>query len=149
MRHLYVLYDPRCGLCRGARAWLERQAWLVDLHFLAAGSRQAALAFPALPHGEEPEELVVVDEAGGVYRGGSAWIMCLYALEEYREWSTVLAGPALLPFARRAFDLISKRRAWLSIFLGMADAAEVAATLRRVPEPACTVGERWTMRRAR
>ena len=50
-------------------------------------------------------ELVVVDDSGGVYRNGSAWIMCLYALREYREWSLRLATPALFPLARQAFAL--------------------------------------------
>ena len=48
--------------------------------------------------------------------------MCLWALREYREWSQRLASPALLPWARRACELVSANRLSLSAwFKGMTD----------------------------
>ena len=64
MQRLYVLYDGRCGLCRMARQWLDRQEKLVDLEFLASGSFAATRLFPTLADTDRPEELVVVSEDG-------------------------------------------------------------------------------------
>ena len=110
MDRLYVLYDARCGLCSWAKRWMMRQHALLDLRFIPAGSRLSERLFPGLDQpGEQPEELVVVSDDGAVYRNGSAWIMCLFALEAYREWSNRLAHPLLRPLARQAFSLLSKQ----------------------------------------
>lgn len=137
MRRLFVLYDERCGLCSWARRWLLRQPAYLELSFVAAGSPLAARLFPGLASPGTPEELVVVDDVGGVYRNGSAWVMCLYALQEYREWSLRLASPALFPLARQAFALVSRQRGRVSRWLNLASEAEIADTLRNVPEPPC------------
>jgi predicted DCC family thiol-disulfide oxidoreductase YuxK len=119
MRRLTVLYDAACGFCVRCRHWLASQPQLVELEFLPAASRAASLRFPSLASGGRPEELVVVDDAGGVYRGADAWVMCLYALRDYREWSLRLAAPAWRPWARAVFEWVSRRRALLSRFLGL------------------------------
>jgi predicted DCC family thiol-disulfide oxidoreductase YuxK len=139
MQRLYVLYDGRCGLCRVARQWLERQETLVELEFLAAGSFEAARLFPTLADTDRPEELIVVSEEGGVYRGGHAWIMCLYALEDYREWAEWLSSPALLPLARQGFAMLSEHRGRISRWLGLASEHEVVEALGRVVAPACDI----------
>lgn len=139
MRCLFVLYDDRCGLCNWARRWLMRQPAFLELIFVPAGSSRAARLFPALERAGWTDELVVVDDDGGVYRNGDAWIMCLYALREYREWSHRLASPALRPLARRAFALVSGRRSRISRRLRLASEAEIAETLLRVEAPACAV----------
>jgi predicted DCC family thiol-disulfide oxidoreductase YuxK len=124
---LTVLYDARCGFCLACRRWLEGQPQLVALEFLAAGSREARERFPTLA--AETEELIVVSDEGGVYRGSHAWIVCLWALDEYREWSFRLARPALLPLARDLFEWVSKRRRGLSWLLGIRSDHELAAVL--------------------
>jgi predicted DCC family thiol-disulfide oxidoreductase YuxK len=124
MRRLTVLYDARCGLCSRARRWLERQPQLVPLELMAADSADARRRFPTLATAE-PEELVVVSDEGDVYRGSSAWIMCLWALDEYREWSFRMARPSLLPLARSIVEWISTRRHRLSRALGMMSDHEV------------------------
>jgi predicted DCC family thiol-disulfide oxidoreductase YuxK len=139
MQRLYVLYDGRCGLCRVAHQWLERQETLVELEFLAAGSFEAARLFPTLADNDRPEELIVVSEEGGVYRGGHAWIMCLYALEDYREWAERLSSPALLPLARQGFAMLSKQRGRISRWLGLASEHEIVEALRRVVAPTCEI----------
>ena len=128
MRSLTVLYDARCGLCSTARYWLEGQRQIVPLELLAAGSAEARRRYPTLAEAE-PEELIVVSDEGGVYRGAHAWIMCLWALDEYREWSFRLARPALLPRARDVFEWVSKRRRGLSWLLGIRSDQELAAVL--------------------
>lgn len=127
MRRLTVLYDAGCGFCSACRRWLEGQRQLVALEFLAAGSPEARRRFPALA--SETEELIVVSDEGDVYRGAHAWIMCLWALDEYREWSFRLARPALLPRARDVFEWVSKRRRGLSWLLGIRSDHELAAVL--------------------
>jgi predicted DCC family thiol-disulfide oxidoreductase YuxK len=111
----------------------------VELVFVPAGSDRASRLFPDLAPADGPEELVVISDAGGVYREGDAWIMCLYALVDYREWALRLAHPMLRPLARQAFALLTRQRARLSRWLGLASDAEIAITLRAVEAPACAL----------
>ena len=139
MDRLYVLYDSRCGFCSWAKRWLLRQPMLIELKFVPAGSPMAARLFPGLGRwGDPPEELVVVSDQGGVYRESSAWIMCLFALEGYREWANRLAHPLLRPLARQAFSALSRNRRRVSRWLSMASEAEIAQTLGEFSEPACS-----------
>ncbi len=55
--------------------------------------------------------------------------MCLWALEEYREWSFRFAAPLLLPRVRDLVEWLSTRRHRLSRALRMRSDAEVAAAL--------------------
>jgi len=80
-----------------------------------------------------------VSDEGGVYREGDAWLMCLYALEEYREWSLRLSEPALRPLARQAFSLLSRSRGAVSRWLGLMADVELRDTLERVEAPACSL----------
>jgi predicted DCC family thiol-disulfide oxidoreductase YuxK len=139
MQRLYVLYDARCGLCRLARLWASSQPAFIELIFIAAGSDEAKMRFPGLSTSDLPEELIVVSEEGEIYKDSSAWIMCLYALEDYREWSLRLASPLLRPLARQAFVLVSKNRKHISHWLQLSD-REAAAVLNRIDAPSCA----WT-----
>ena len=130
MRALTVLYDARCGLCSNARRWLLSQRTLVPLELLAAGSEEARRRFPTLAEAA-PSELVVVSDEGDVYRGPSAWIVCLWALEDFRDWSFRLSGPTLLPLARQAFEWISTRRHALSRALKLMSDDEIAREATR------------------
>jgi predicted DCC family thiol-disulfide oxidoreductase YuxK len=125
VRSLTVLYDARCGLCSNARRWLEGQSQIVPLELLAADSAEARRRYPSLAE-MEPEELVVVSDEGDVYRGSHAWIVCLWALKDYREWSFRFAQPALLPLARGIVEWVSTRRHRLSRALGMMSDQEIA-----------------------
>jgi predicted DCC family thiol-disulfide oxidoreductase YuxK len=138
MDRLYILYDSQCGLCSWAKRWLMNQSALIELRFVPAGSELSRQLFPELFRSvEPPEELVVVSDEGGVYREGSAWIMCLFALEEYRDWANRLAHPLLLPLARQAFALLSKQRSRISRWLSLASELEIAQTLSQINVPAC------------
>jgi predicted DCC family thiol-disulfide oxidoreductase YuxK len=125
MRRLTVIYDAGCGFCVRCRDWLEKQPAFLELECIWSRSHEAATRFPGLV-GPGTAELVVIDDEGGVYRGARAWIMCLYALRDYREWSLSLASPALFPFARRAFELVSASRGFLSRLLGLSPEREFA-----------------------
>ena len=142
MKKLWVLYDADCGLCRRARRWMLEQPAFLELEFLAAEGPEARKRFPTLASAGRPEELVAVDDEGGVYRGGQAWLICLYALEDYREWSQFLAKPALLPMARAAFYFLSHNRSMISGWLGRDGEERLKETLARENPVACAGGKR-------
>jgi len=143
METLYVLYDAHCGLCSLARRWLIQQAPLIRLSFIPAGSVLAGRHFPGLCRpGEPTEELVVVSDEGAVYRNESAWIMCLFALEEYRDWANRLAHPLLRPFARQGFALLSRQRSRISRWLSLASEVEIAEMLRLTSQDGA-LGTSW------
>src|SRR5262249_25469517 len=88
---------------------------------------------------ENADELFVVSDDGAVFDGGSAWIVCLWALVDYRDWSYRLATPALLPLARPAFELFSKRRKSISRRLRLLPQSDLVAELQAAPDPTCEI----------
>src|SRR4051812_25798812 len=120
MRTLTLLYDGRCGFCVRCKAWLEKQPQIVPLEFVPAGTAEARRRFPGASDSTEPEELVVVSDEGEVWRGDGAFLMCLWALAEWREWSLRLAQPELRPLARRALEWVGRWRFGLSRWLDAA-----------------------------
>ena len=114
MKTLFVLHDGECAFCQQCREWLSRQPAFVELRFIAMQSPEVTRRFPGLEKIGLGEDLLVVSDEGAVYRGTSAWVMCLYALVDYREWAERLSHPSLLPLARQAFLFLSKQRGRLS-----------------------------------
>jgi len=114
MKRLYIFYDGECGLCRRCREWLASQPSYFDLIFHPFQSEEARRLCPDLHRFQPDEQLIVLSDEGCVYAGEAAWLMCLYALKEYRSWSEKLATPALRPLARRICLLVSHRRLRLS-----------------------------------
>jgi len=110
MKILTVLYDPTCGLCRRAHEWLADQRKHVTLAFVPCKSDEARALFPKLNHELTSTDLTVISDQGAVYCGPKAWLMVLWALSQYREWSYRLASPELLPTTRRVVSLISQNR---------------------------------------
>ncbi len=135
MRYLTVAYDEQCGLCARLSQWLQGQPKWIPLRMMPTG--MAARLYPTLATRLQHVELVVVSDEGGVYWGDHAWLMCLYALRRYRPWANRLSGPALLPFARQAFALLSCNRRRISNWLGLLSDAELAAELGAVNAPRC------------
>lgn len=126
MRSLYVLYDEDCELCKRLKDWLLGQRCWIALGLIPSGSARAKAKFPGLDQVAGSTDLVVVSDAGEVYLNNHAWIMCLYALEDYRDWALRLASPVLLPFARRAFETLSRNRATISRWIGASEQQLVA-----------------------
>ena len=110
MRELTVLYDPQCGLCRRAQAWLISKPKYVELVFVPASSDEARSRYPQLNHSLTLADLTVISDQGAVYNGPKAWLMCLWALREYREWALRLSSPELLSTAKRVISMISQNR---------------------------------------
>src|SRR5262249_20260520 len=107
MKKLYILYDSQCELCRRCRVWLGRQPAFVSFVFMPVQSPEAECRFPSLKELHPEKEIVVISDEGAVWQGGAAWVMCLWALREYREWSQRLAHPAMLSLARRICEVVS------------------------------------------
>jgi predicted DCC family thiol-disulfide oxidoreductase YuxK len=128
-----ILYDATCGLCTFAKDWIQKQSPLVGLEFLAAGSGEARRAFPQL----SPRELAVVADTGEVWLGNRAWIVCLWALRDYRELAFRLTNPALLLMSREAFIALSRNRLAVSSLLRLRNGREIEQQLRKVTVPRC------------
>jgi predicted DCC family thiol-disulfide oxidoreductase YuxK len=117
---LTLLYDPDCGLCRRTHEWLLDQPKLVELLFVPIKSDQARKRYPQLNHEITGKDLTVISDGGDVYFGPKAWLMVLWALRRYREWSYRLASPQLLPTTRRVVSMISQNRYQISHATGLA-----------------------------
>jgi predicted DCC family thiol-disulfide oxidoreductase YuxK len=119
MKALTVLYDPECGLCRRAHEWLARQEKLIDLVFVPVKSEEARRRFPKLNHNLTTEDLTVITDRGAVYFDAKGWLMVLWALSQYRDWSYRLATPELLPTTKRVVSMISQNRYQISRVAGL------------------------------
>lgn len=111
VRGLTVLYDARCSLCVFLRDWLVKQPRLVPLTLVPAASDEARKLFPGLDHRATLDEITVVGDAGQVYRGAAAWVVCLWALREYRALAHRLSTPAGALLARGAMLAAARWRA--------------------------------------
>ncbi len=118
MKKLTILYDGVCGFCGFCRDWLSRQPTYLELEFIPKQALEIKKRFTGLMAGGR-DELVVVDDEGGVYRGDAAFLMCLYALKEYRDYAITLSDPMLKPLAQRFFKMLSVHRKGLSWILGL------------------------------
>lgn len=114
MKCLYVLFDDQCELCVRCRNWLMQQRAFVPLVFIAFQSGEAQRRFLGIDALKPEEQLLLISDEGAVYRGANAWIMCLWALENYRQHAQRLAHPALLPLAKLVCELLSRNRFFLS-----------------------------------
>jgi predicted DCC family thiol-disulfide oxidoreductase YuxK len=114
MTRLTLLYDPDCGLCRRVQGWLAEQPKLIELRMIPIKTEAARRRFPRLNHELTSEDLTVINEGGAVYFGPKAWLMVLWALCNYREWSYRLAAPEFLPTTRRIVSLVSQHRYQIS-----------------------------------
>src|SRR5215472_18000886 len=139
MEKLYVLYDPKCELCERLKDWLLIQRSWLGLCVVPAGSEKARKLFPELEKIASANDLVVISDDGQVFLNDRAWIMTLYALEEYREWANRLAHPLLLPLARQAFATISRNRYAISRWLKSGGPEEIAGELRKVVLEPCAL----------
>lgn len=127
---LTVVYDEHCELCRRCRHWLEWQPRFLPMEFLAAGSPAARERYGGMPW--LGLELVVVDDSDRVWIGPAAFLVCLWATRQWREWSYRLSGPLLAPMAERFFHLVSAKRGRLGALLGPAGCQDGRCRHRRV-----------------
>lgn len=144
MNTLTIFYDARCGLCSRFRRWMLEQAAYVRLEFLPYDSAQALHRCPDLPNLRADQEIVVMSDDGSLWQGAGAWVTCLWALREYREWSLRLASPAMQQIARRVVHWISSNRIGLSHLLRLRsdDALRAQITETACDNGACSIESR-------
>lgn len=115
MRTLTILYDGACELCLRCREWMESQSSWVELEFIDSASDEARSRFGAIPW--RGAQLVVIADDGRVWAGSAAFVVCLWALGGWREWSYRFAAPELAPIAERFFRALSAKRRKLGALL--------------------------------
>ena len=116
MKRLTVLYDSKCELCVRCHDFLAVSRTLVPLELLSCHSRAVRERYGSVPW--LGEELVVVSDEGDVWVGAAAFLVSMWALADYREWSYRLSGPTLAPLAERFFVALSSRRRRIASLLG-------------------------------
>ncbi len=129
---LTIFYDAHCGLCSRFRRWMLEQASYVRLEFLPYDSEQARHRCPDLPNLRADQEIVVMSDDGSLWQGAAAWVTCLWALREYREWSLRLASPGMQQMARRVVHWISSNRISLSRLLRLSSDDKLRAEINEV-----------------
>ena len=132
---IWVLYDETCGFCCACADWLRTQDKVLPLTCLPRGGEVSKRVFTGLPWGHD--ELVVIDSAGGVYRGGDAFVMALWALQAFRPWAERAAKEPLRSRARSLFHWLSSRRQQVSNTLGLQAEAQLVETLDRSAPQGC------------
>ena len=140
MKTLTVFYDPRCGLCARFKAWLVAEPTRVRVEFLAYDSEEAAQRFPGLLNLGADRNVVVLADDGRWWQGTAAWLTCLWATHQYRDWSYRLATPVLQPFVRKAVHLLSENRLTLSRLMNLKGDEALAAAIGSMPEKGCQTG---------
>ncbi|MEZ4221611.1 MAG: DCC1-like thiol-disulfide oxidoreductase family protein [Polyangiaceae bacterium] len=109
---LTVIYDASCAFCVNAATWLSAQEAFIPIELVSAQSEEAQLRFGILPW--LGDQLVVVSDDGRVWAGSAAFIMCLWALVDYREWALRLSAPELAGLSAAFFRWFSARRKSMS-----------------------------------
>ena len=132
MKVIKVYIDERCQLCRNLAGWLTNQPAYLKIEIYQ--SKDGKTQHPEISE-HFGEELVVINDQGEVFLGAEAWIICLFALKNYREWSVKLSSPILKPLARKAYYLIANNRLTLSSFLSSEDV--LSKEIQNHSEPLC------------
>jgi predicted DCC family thiol-disulfide oxidoreductase YuxK len=141
---LTIFYDAHCGLCSRFRRWMLDQPAYVRLDFMPYDSEQARKRCPELSKLRADQEIVVMGDDGSLWQGAAAWVTCLWALREYREWSLRLATPGMLGLARKVVHWISSNRISLSHLLRLRgdDALRSRVAEVHCPDGSCALPER-------
>lgn len=131
MKTLTLFHDPECPLCARFLRWLVTQESDLSFRAIPYHSEQARKCFPLIDSLQADENIVVLADDGRWWQGPAAWVTCLWALKEYREWSFRLATPALSPLVSRACHLLSENRLQVSRLLRL-EGPQLAGALGEV-----------------
>ena len=123
MKALWVLYDDSCGFCCRCAEWLREQPTFLPMSVVPA--------FP--PYGGK-NEVVVIDDEGGVYRDTDAWLMALWALRDFRGWAVRLKAGNSKELARKVVELAGTWRHGLTQLFKLTSEAELRRQLALLPE---------------
>lgn len=140
MKSLTILYDAGCGFCCRCRAWLESRDQIIPLRFIPLDSREAARRFGDLQRLRPGEQMLAISDAGEVWQGDAAWVMCLHALRDYRPLAEKFAHPLFRPFVKQAYRLVSSNRHQLSDLLGLSPQVLARENQGQTPQVGCRTG---------
>jgi predicted DCC family thiol-disulfide oxidoreductase YuxK len=135
-----VFYDAQCAFCLRCRSWLGGEPTFIPLEFAPLQNPEQVARFDGLQPHLRNGELILLSDEGGIYKGPNAFIMCLYALQRYRQWALRLATPRMMPFAAKFFDVVSSRRKQISRWLDEVNDHQLQETLQSQPHPECCSG---------
>ena len=139
MNKLTVFYDHSCGLCRSCRRWLSKQPTYFPLEFVPYDSLTARSICPEIGKLDPDQQIVAMADNGDIYRGGKAWVMCLYATRQHRPLAMRLSTPVLLPFAKKICALVAANRLRISGLLRLRGDRELADAAKNT-DTACRGG---------
>ncbi len=114
---LTIVYDAGCPFCQRCRAWVEGQLAIVPCRFVPLTSARARSLMGGRIPGDG-RELVVVADDGAFWAGSDAFLMVLWALEDYRGFASLLSARPVRPFAELFFGVVSSSRPLLSSIFG-------------------------------
>ena len=132
MNKLTVFYDHNCGLCRACRRWLSKQATYFAVEFVPYDSMAARSICPEIGKLDPGRQIVAMADNGDIYRGGNAWVMCLYATREHRPLAMKLSSPILLPLAKKICALVAANRLSISSILRLKGDRELAEAAKAI-----------------
>jgi len=137
---LTVLYDGHCDFCSRCMIWLQEQQQRIPLEFIPIHSASTKQRYPSLFNKDDADELIVISNQGEVYRKDKAFIMCLFALEEYVEWAFHFSKPAYRPFIRHGYQYLSHFRFSLSKLFSSYEKEDIIKRLNlSTPENNCQI----------
>ena len=84
----------------------------MPLAFVACTGAEARARYGDIPW--LGDELIVVGDGGEVWVGPAAFLTCLWALVEWREWSYRLAGPGVRAAREVVFRFLSSHRSGIA-----------------------------------
>jgi len=137
---LTVLYDGNCSFCGRCMVWLQDQEQRIPLEFVPLHSPLARQRYPSLTEKGNDDELIVINNLGQIYRKDKAFIMCLFALEQYQEWAFHFSKPVYRPFIRHGYQYLSHFRFSLSKLFSSNETTDIIRRLQHhTPEDTCQI----------
>src|SRR5439155_11147342 len=103
-----IVYDATCPLCVRCAEWIATEPQFVSVELLPSQSERATARYGAVPW--LGQELVAVSDDGAVWAGPAAFLVALWTLERWREWSYVMSGDTFSKMAERFFYALSHKR---------------------------------------
>ena len=91
MKKLYFIYNSDDQELISYLQWLKAFSSNYDRIFIVNHSTKVKIMMPDLLPYLTDNRLIVVDESGKVYLNQKAWILSLYSVKKYREWSYFFA----------------------------------------------------------
>ena len=108
MRSLTLVSGVAWPLSPRARQWFAREPKFVRMDVEAPGSDGLRRRFDALPAGAGECDLAAIADDGRMWRGPSAWVMALWALEAHRRTAVELSRTGRHREARRIVEGLSR-----------------------------------------